>query len=167
MGKLAGWWASSAWASGMGGSWVLSGLTWVSVGEGVCASSSQGVWVCWAWSCVNRAGGALCSSGDQGDPFSTGKVPASKVGRWGDLQWVGVGATGHMDSSGASDTKQMGENKKGAFLCGMNKKCCLYLKMGVKGKISSTWESTEEPFVAHSGMRYDKLMFLVWSSSLM
>ena len=55
-------------AVGWKSSWVLSGLSWVSMDEGVCASSSQGVWVCWAWSCMNRAGGALCFCGDRGIP---------------------------------------------------------------------------------------------------
>lgn len=49
-----------------------------------------------------------------------------------------MGETGHMESSVGNDTKQMGENKKRAFLCGREKKWYLYLKMRVKGKMSST-----------------------------
>lgn len=69
------------------------------------------------------------------DPCSTGKAAASKVGRWEGRPAMSRG--GQRWAHGQVRPKQMGENKERDFLCG-KRKWCLYLKMGAKGKISST-----------------------------
>lgn len=72
--------------------------------------------------------------------------------------WDLKGFLGLSMGSSRANTTQTGENKKRAYLWGRKQKLCLYLKMGVRGEMSSTRESTEELFVAHCRMRHDKLM---------
>lgn len=71
---------------GDGGSWVLSGLTWISMGEGVCASSFQGGVSLLCLELCEQGWRSLTFLWRPRDPCSTGKAPASKVGRWGDLR---------------------------------------------------------------------------------
>lgn len=180
-------WKSSFHLGREWGRGVLSGPTWLStcLVEGSapcppCELGSDGSGTAWA---------------GQGEPLETDlwglrdscwiwKAPASKVGRWeggpamsrdeGCWQggWELKGFLGlSMALVGQTKPKQTELKttitKKGAYLREKKQKLCLYLKMGVKGEMSSTWESTEELFVAHCRLRYDKLMLPVWSSYLM
>lgn len=44
----------------------------------------------------------------------------------------------NMGSSRANNPQKTGENMKRAYLCRRKKKFCLYIKMGVRGEMSST-----------------------------
>lgn len=168
----------------------LQGVKWAHLAEhlpggGACTMSSLRAWLWWAWDCVSRARGAFGnrSLGTEGflldlkGPSIKGRqvgrgtcneqgwgVLARRVGAQG-LPWAeyGFGRANKTQTNRIKTTI----TKKGAYLCGKKQKLCLYLKMGVKGEMSSTWESTEELFVAHCRLRYDKLMLPVWSSYLM